>query len=193
MDIVSQLSYVHQLNLRNLKRNSKGFNFSCPICGDSAKNRSKARGYLLVGNEDRITYYCQNCGISTTFKKLIEAVSTLIYDDFCRQERQELLHEGILPKKSNFRLYDVTNNIRLFNFSKYFVSVRENTEAVSYLQNRKISEENIDKFLWCNHPTMLFGNKIIFPFKKGSLNYGFQARSIDKKFFYIFSPNELSS
>ena len=37
------------------------YNFRCPICGDSQRNKNKARGYIypVKGNTN---YKCHNCG-----------------------------------------------------------------------------------------------------------------------------------
>ena len=37
------------------------YNFRCPICGDSQKNKSKTRGYLYSVKED-VNFMCHNCG-----------------------------------------------------------------------------------------------------------------------------------
>lgn len=41
------------------KQSATTFNFRCPICGDSSKNKSKARGFFLLKG-DRATFYCHN-------------------------------------------------------------------------------------------------------------------------------------
>ena len=42
------------------------YNFRCPLCGDSKKNKSKARGYLYQKKSD-LNYKCHNCGITASF------------------------------------------------------------------------------------------------------------------------------
>lgn len=41
------------------------WNFRCPYCGDSKKNKLKARGYLYKYKEN-VRYKCQNCSISAS-------------------------------------------------------------------------------------------------------------------------------
>ena len=51
--------------LRNFKqKNVNLWNFSCPFCGDSQKNKTKARGYVFP-KENTLLYRCHNCGVST--------------------------------------------------------------------------------------------------------------------------------
>jgi len=47
------------------------YNFRCPYCGDSRKNKLKARGFLYRKNNDYF-YTCHNCSKSTTFSKLLQ-------------------------------------------------------------------------------------------------------------------------
>ena len=47
-----------QLTLFKKKSNSL-FNFRCPYCGDSQKNKSKARGYIFPKGNSYI-YKCHN-------------------------------------------------------------------------------------------------------------------------------------
>jgi len=58
--------------LRNFKQKKEDlFNFSCPFCGDSQRNKLKARGYIYRKNNDYY-YTCHNCSISTTFSKFLK-------------------------------------------------------------------------------------------------------------------------
>ena len=49
------------------------FNFRCPFCGDSKKNKLKARGYVFRKNNDYY-YTCHNCHTSTTFSKFLKHI-----------------------------------------------------------------------------------------------------------------------
>jgi transcription elongation factor Elf1 len=62
--------------LRNFKQKKEDlFNFSCPVCGDSQKNKLKARGYVYRKNNDYF-YICHNCQTSTTFSKFLKHIDT---------------------------------------------------------------------------------------------------------------------
>ena len=52
------------------KRNNL-YNFRCPYCGDSQKNKNKARGFLYQVKSDT-AYKCHNCGKSTTFTRFLK-------------------------------------------------------------------------------------------------------------------------
>ena len=57
------------------------WNFRCPLCGDSSRNKRKARGYVYQKQTD-LFYKCHNCGIGTTLGKLIEYVDSKVYKDY---------------------------------------------------------------------------------------------------------------
>lgn len=60
-------------------------NFRCPICGDSQKNRSKARGWLLE-RDNKFSYYCHNCGASQGFNYFLKTVDPLLYNDYITEK-----------------------------------------------------------------------------------------------------------
>lgn len=49
-------------------------NCRCPLCGDSKKNKTKARGYFYHKQNDMF-YRCHNCGASHTMYKFLEMIA----------------------------------------------------------------------------------------------------------------------
>ena len=69
-------------HFRNFKKiSSSKYNFSCPYCGDSEKNKRKARGYLL--ND---FYYCHNCNISKPFHKFLGDTDYGLYLEYLQEK-----------------------------------------------------------------------------------------------------------
>ena len=69
-------------SLRNFKRkNTDLWNFSCPYCGDSQKNKLKARGYVYVV-KGSLLYKCHNCGVGTTLANLIKHVNPSLHKEY---------------------------------------------------------------------------------------------------------------
>ena len=54
------------------------YNFRCPICGDSQKNKSKTRGYLYAVKAD-MNFRCHNCGASMTFSNFLKKIDTNLH------------------------------------------------------------------------------------------------------------------
>jgi transcription elongation factor Elf1 len=68
--------------LRNFKQKKDYlWNFSCPVCGDSSKNKLKARGYI-VRNEQQLFYKCHNCGHGCNLGNLIKYVDPNLYNEY---------------------------------------------------------------------------------------------------------------
>ena len=57
------------------------YNFRCPICGDSKKNKTKTRGYLYTVKAD-VNYRCHNCGASMTFSNFLKEVDPVIHKQY---------------------------------------------------------------------------------------------------------------
>ena len=57
------------------------WNFRCPYCGDSKKNRTKARGFVFRKKND-LFYKCHNCGVGASLGNLIKEIDLKTYDDY---------------------------------------------------------------------------------------------------------------
>ena len=57
------------------------YNFRCPLCGDSQKNKTKARGFVYRKKDDYF-YMCHNCGISTTFYNFLDKVDPSLVKEY---------------------------------------------------------------------------------------------------------------
>ena len=75
---------------RFTKKDSFTYNFRCPLCGDSQKNKFKSRGYVFQ-DKGRLFYKCHNCGRSLRFDTLIKEIDPTLY----REYRLELFKEGV--------------------------------------------------------------------------------------------------
>jgi len=57
------------------------YNCRCPICGDSQKNKSKARGYLYA-IKTSVNYRCHNCGASMTLNSFMKKVDATLQSQY---------------------------------------------------------------------------------------------------------------
>lgn len=83
--------YVNMLSNRLQLFKNKGnhlYNFRCPLCGDSEKNKFKARGYLFAKEGTHI-YKCHNCGASIGFKALLKEIDQNLYREFLAEKLRE--------------------------------------------------------------------------------------------------------
>lgn len=63
------------------KRSPYEANFRCPYCGDSAKSKFKARGWLFEGKTG-LRFFCHNCGVSVNFYRFLKDQDMGLYNEF---------------------------------------------------------------------------------------------------------------
>src|SRR5210317_1165112 len=85
-----EIQYAQQLagrldRYKITNRSPMKINFRCPICGDSKKSKSKARGWLLE-KDNSLFYYCHNCGASHSFSNFLKVVDPLAYNDYVAEK-----------------------------------------------------------------------------------------------------------
>lgn len=68
--------------------NSTVYRFRCPICGDSQKDRRKARGHLLEKG-GKIRFYCHNCSASMQFKYFMKEIDPTLYLEYIKEQIKE--------------------------------------------------------------------------------------------------------
>lgn len=69
--------------LENFKetKSNENFQFRCPYCGDSKKNKYKTRGCFFA-HDNSLIYKCHNCGVSCSFSKFIEQHAPTVHKEY---------------------------------------------------------------------------------------------------------------
>jgi len=187
MDLVDS-KYIGLVSSRLLKFKrvkSNLYNFRCPICGDSKKNKSKTRGYLYAIKAN-INYRCHNCGASMSFSNFLKDIDTVLH----KQYVMEKFKDGFAGVKGGSAIEEPKFNFEAPQFKSKLdlPKASENSDAKKYLEDRKL---NPDKFYytnkfkaWSNSHKKTFDSvkydepRIIIPlFYKNTL-VGFQGRSL---------------
>jgi len=84
--------YIGMLSNRldRFKRiNRNIFNFRCPVCGDSQKNKSKARGFIFAKDDSGYLYHCHNCNITLDLEKLIQQLDPSLHAEYVKDRLSE--------------------------------------------------------------------------------------------------------
>ena len=63
------------------KKGNNLYNFRCPYCGDSQKNKSKARGFFFP-KENNLIYKCHNCGKGASLKNFLMHLDPKLCNDY---------------------------------------------------------------------------------------------------------------
>ena len=61
------------------------WNFSCPYCGDSQTNLTKARGYVFR-KKSNLIYKCHNCGIGANLNNFLKHLDSQLHDDYIKEK-----------------------------------------------------------------------------------------------------------
>ena len=159
------------------------YNFRCPICGDSQKNKSKTRGYLYAVKAD-MNYRCHNCGASMTLSNFLKEIDPTIHKQYVFERfKNNKTGRGTVVEEPKFNF-----EAPQFKPKLDLPKASENSAAKNYLEKRNL---NPDKFYytdnfkaWSNSHKQTFDSvkydepRIIIPlFYKNTL-IGFQGRSL---------------
>ena len=166
------------------------YNFRCPICGDSQKNKNKTRGYLYQV-KNNTNFKCHNCGASMSFNNFLKTMDTTLH----KQYTLEKFKEGHTGKNFVVEAPKLEFKKPVFKKSVDLPKASTNQVARKYLENRKLDP---DKFYyaegfkrWTNSQKKTFDKigrddpRIIIPmYDEEKQLIGFQGRALDK------SPNK---
>jgi hypothetical protein len=177
--------------LRNFKRKGPNlYNFSCPFCHDSKKNKNKARGYIFE-RKGQFFYKCHNCPESKKFPGFLNAIDQQLYKEYTlevyKDEKKpvpKFLQERAKPKHLDGSVFDSIFPI---------TNLPDTHLARKFLVDRKIPKSFYPSFYYApkykefvnsKMPGKLTkgfsGPRLVIPFR--SFNgevLGWQARALD--------------
>jgi hypothetical protein len=184
--------------LRNFKRKGQHqWNFSCPVCGDSKTNKSKARGYIYPV-KGKLLFHCHNCNVTMDVPRFVKTLDQSMYDDYIK--------EKLVANPNDREESDLTKFVKKMEVPKFqadtplkklkkISALKPENPAKLYIQNRLIpAEYHYKLFLclgfkkWVNE--ILPGKfesedndepRLIIPFLDKDKNlFGFQGRSFKR-------------
>ena len=130
--------------LEKFKRvKSNLYNFRCPICGDSKKNKSKTRGYLYSVKANT-NFKCHNCGASMSFNNFLKQIDPAVQKQYALEKFKEG-HTG-----RNFVVDEPDFKFEAPKFKKKLKlpKASEHPRPAGYLTARKL---NPDDFYYAKH------------------------------------------
>ena len=113
-------------------------NFRCPICGDSSRSKSKARGYFFAKNND-MYFCCHNCGASHTLYRFLEIVSPSLCKEYSLDRWKNGETGNSNYPKPEFKFEKPTFRTDMGCASR-LDTLDENHMCVAYVRSRKIPE-----------------------------------------------------
>jgi transcription elongation factor Elf1 len=188
------------LPISEIDEKHAGFNFRCPVCGDSKKSKRKKRAWILIKEDGRPRFFCHNCDLSCSFNNLLKEYFNKTYRKFFSElsardndytaiksttaeiietsEYDKLIKKDLKPIIDDvaFGVYEEVKSLTLKNLQ---------LRVLKYLKSRKIPEKKI-KELYISYKDYeengeikyYLKNKIIIPYYKDEVVYAFQARTL---------------
>ena len=160
------------------------YNFRCPICGDSQKNKSKTRGYLYTVKAD-VNFRCHNCGSSMTLSNFLKTIDPVVHKQYVFERfKGGKTGRGTVVEEPKF-VFEPPKFKPKLDLPK----ATENERANNYLTKRKLNPNKFyytDKFkAWTNSQKKTFDDvskdhaRIIIPLYYKNTLIGFQGRSLE--------------
>ena len=159
------------------------YNFRCPICGDSQKNKSKTRGYLYAIKAN-VNFKCHNCGASMSLSNFLKTLDPVVHKQYAFEKFKDG-HTG-----RNFVVEEPEFKFETPKFSPKVDLPRASDipTAKLYLEKRGLDPTKFyytDKFkAWVNTLVDKFDNieydepRIIIPIIYENQLIGFQGRAL---------------
>ena len=185
MDLVDS-KYINLVSsrLQKFKRVKPDlYNFRCPICGDSKKNKSKTRGYLYTIKAD-VNFKCHNCGSSMTFSNFLKKIDTTMHKQYVFERfKNNKTGRGTVVEEPEFKF-----ETPKFSPKMDLPRASEISAAKLYLEKRGLDPTKFyytNKFkAWVNTLVDKFDNieydepRIIIPIIYENQLIGFQGRAL---------------
>lgn len=141
--------------LRNFKQKKDYlWNYSCPVCGDSTKNKLKARGFIYKMKAD-LFVKCHNCGYGTNLGNFIKYVDSVLYDEYVLEryksgaskysDHKDIADTSVIIETPKEELLqdDILDGLKRLDM------LDEEHPAVQYLIKRQIPKDKWDLLYFC--------------------------------------------
>jgi len=124
------------------------WNFRCPLCGDSSRNKRKARGYVYQKKTD-LFYKCHNCGSGLSIGNLIKELDPNLHKQYV-MERYKAGETGKRKTKEpdfKFEAPKFKSKKTVINLPS-IESLPEEHYARVYCEHRVIPKKFMDKIFY---------------------------------------------
>jgi len=123
-------------------------NFRCPVCGDSKKNKHKARGYVF-SRKGGLFYKCHNCGMGASLGNLMKEIDPTLYNQYVMERYKE---GNVRQSHANVTsLMDFEPKFKKKSLLDELLDPVKDTPAEKYLQDRKIPESRWDELYYIDN------------------------------------------
>lgn len=147
MSLPIDVKYMRLISsrLRNFKQKDTNlFNFSCNYCGDSTKNKSKARAYVFE-KSGGLFLKCHNCGIGTNLGNLVKHTDPSLYQEYILERYKAGETGNSNYQKPTFDIpqpkFGKIKKQTVFEYAEPVSTLPIGHFCLTYVQKRKIPEK----------------------------------------------------
>ena len=109
------------------------YNFRCPICGDSKKNKNKTRGYIYEVKSNT-NFKCHNCGASMSLNNFLKSVDVVLHKQYTMEKfKTGFTGRNFVTEEPVFKFEPPKFKTKL-NLPK----ASDNPKSAGYLTSRKL-------------------------------------------------------
>jgi len=132
--------------LRNFKqKNDYLWNFSCPVCGDSTKNKLKARGYVFRKKSD-LFVKCHNCNYGANIGNFIKYIDENLYNEYVLERYKSGTSKHNSHKEINKEFFQTETKLDVTNYGvlsglERVDQLPESHPVIKYVKKRQLPEE----------------------------------------------------
>ena len=109
------------------------YNFRCPICGDSKKNKNKTRGYIYEVKSNT-NFKCHNCGASMSLNNFLKSVDVVLHKQYTMEKfKTGFTGRNFVTEEPVFKFEPPKFKTKL-NLPK----ASDNPRSAGYLTSRKL-------------------------------------------------------
>lgn len=174
------------------------WNFRCPICGDSHKNKLKTRGYFYRRKSD-LMFQCHNCGTSLSLGNFLKTMDRSLFREYQLERYKEESGGNVAKPDFEWAKTKPVFAQKAINLPT-IASLPDGHDAKKYLLKRKIPRDKFNDIFYTDSfkafvlellpeydKTLYEEKRIVFPFyDEDKKLLGFQGRAMgDSKVKYI--------
>lgn len=201
MSLLIDRDFILRVSTRLEHFQNKGknlYNFRCPICGDSKKNKLKARGYFF-GTVNGFFFKCHNCSVSMSLGKFLKHVDNNLASEYSIEKfKESKVPSNIIERGTSKKDLEINTTTPIFKTTlklSTIAKLNDDHKAKKYIESRKIPKQFWNDIYYAadfkdfidrtfpNHGKKLFHKeeRIVIPFYDEKKNLqGVQGRALDE-------------
>jgi len=196
MSLYIDRKFVSLVSSKLLKFHQKSeylWNFRCPLCNDSAKNKLKMRGYIYRRKSD-LFFTCHNCGAGHTFGHFLKLVEPSMYSEYQMERYKNESHGNVAKPDFSMAMEKPVFKKKAVISLPSIESLDHFNAARGYVKDRCIPKERWSELFYADDfcqfvkeilpeydKTLYSEPRLVIPFfDENNVLLGFQGRALVK-------------